>query len=166
MNRFALISVGFHALVVTAMTISWPSFDKDLNDDQLVMIDIVDLAEVTNIASASQGAPQDVKTRKKARPKHHRLRRLRLRRQQPEAQPEAAPTKPAPKPQIDDASAEILPDKKTPEVAKPIARPKARPTPPKKPAPKQAPKPAPKKPAPKPKPDLSRINELAKQKPS
>ena len=28
MSRFALISVGFHALVVTAMTVSWPAFQK------------------------------------------------------------------------------------------------------------------------------------------
>ena len=48
---------GFHALVVTAMTISWPSFDNsDLNDDQLVIIDIVDVAELKIIASAPRCA--------------------------------------------------------------------------------------------------------------
>lgn len=165
MNRFALISVGFHALVVTAMTISWPSFDNaDLNDDQLVIIDIVDVAELTNIASASQGAPQDDENQEKARPKPPPPPPPPPP-QKPEAQPEPKP-EPKPAPHPVDASAEILPDKKTAEVAKPVARPKPRPAPPKKPAPKPAPKPEPKpevKPAPKPKPDLSKINELAQK---
>ena len=168
MNRFALISVGFHALVVTAMTVSWPSFkDSDLNEDQLVIIDMVDVADITNIASASEGAPQDDVTQEKARPKPPPPPPPPPP-QKPEPQPEPQPEpKPAPKPV--EASAEILPDKKTPEVAQAVARPKPRPTPPKKPEPKKpepkpAPKPAPKpKPKPKPKPDLSKVNELAQK---
>ena len=70
-------------------------------------------------------------------------------------------TKPAPKPV--DASAEILPDKKTPEVAKLLLlqnlrqsqlQAKATPSTAEKPAPKEKPKP---------KPDLSKINELAQK---
>ena len=167
MSRFALISVGFHALVVTAMTVSWPAFQKkNIDEEQLVIIDMVDVADITNIAAASQGAPQDDVNQEKARPKpppppppppppKPEI--------QPEIQPAPEP-KPVPKPV--DASAEILPDKKAPEVAKPIARPVPRPTPPKKPDPKPAPKPKPEpkpKPKPKPKPDLSRVNELAQK---
>ena len=161
MNRFTLISVGFHIAVVTVLAVGWPSFSKkDINEDQLVIIDMVDLAEVTNIASQSEGAPQDDLDQEKARPKP------------PPPPPPPAPdpepaAEPAPAPKPDVASAEILPTDKKPEVAKPIARPVPRPTPPKKPkaevkkpTPKPTPKPAPK---PKPKPDLSKINELAKK---
>lgn len=166
MGRFALISVGFHVMVVTAMTITWPAFNKDIElEDPLIIIDMVDVAEITNIASASEGAPQDEVDQDKARPKP------------PPPPPPPPPPKPKadivepspepkPTPQIDDSAAEILPDKKTAEVAKAVARPKPRPTPPKKKEPKPEPKPAAKpkpKPAPKPKPDLSKINELAQK---
>ena len=166
MGRFALISVGFHVMVVTAMTITWPAFNKDIElEDPLIIIDMVDVAEITNIASASEGAPQDEVDQDKARPKP------------PPPPPPPPPPKPKadivepspepkPTPQIDDSAAEILPDKNTAEVAKAVARPKPRPTPPKKKEPKPEPKPAAKpkpKPAPKPKPDLSKINELAQK---
>ncbi|MGC6518323.1 MAG: hypothetical protein ACON49_09910, partial [Candidatus Puniceispirillaceae bacterium] len=85
----------------------------------------------------------------------------------PPPKPQAeAPAAPTPKPEVRqvDASAEILPDKKVAEVAKPVARPTPRPKPPKKPVKKPDPKPKAKPaPKPKPKPDLSRVNELAKQ---
>ena len=171
MSRFALISVGFHALVVTVMTVSWPDFSqKDLNEEQLVIIDMVDIADITNIAAASVGAPQDDSDQDKARPKPPPPPPPTP---PPPPQPEVAPT-PAPEPVAApkpvEAQAEIIPDKTVPkEVAKPIARPKPRPTPPKKPKPapkkpekKPEPKPA-AKPKPKPKPDLNRVNELAQK---
>lgn len=166
MGRFALISVGFHVMVVTAMTITWPAFNKDIElEDPLIIIDMVDVAEITNIASASEGAPQDEVDQDKARPKPPPPPPP-----PPPPKPEADIVEPSPEPKptppIDDSAAEILPDKKTAEVAKAVARPKPRPTPPKKKEPKPEPKPAamPKpKPAPKPKPDLSKINELAQK---
>lgn len=166
MGRFALISVGFHVMVVTAMTITWPAFNKDIElEDPLIIIDMVDVAEITNIASASEGAPQDEVDQDKARPKPPPPPPP-----PPPPKPEADIVEPSPEPKptppIDDSAAEILPDKKTAEVAKAVARPKPRPTPPKKKEPKPEPKPAAKpkpKPAPKPKPDLSKINELAQK---
>ena len=164
MGRFALISVGFHVMVVTAMTITWPAFNKDIElEDPLIIIDMVDIAEITNVASASEGAPQDEADQDKARPKPPPPPPP-----PPPPKPEAEVVEPSPEPkptpQIDDSAAEILPDKKTAEVAKPVARPKPRPTPPKKKDPKPEPKPAAKpKPKPKPKPDLSKINELAQK---
>ena len=166
MNRFALISVGFHALVVTAMTVSWPAFTKkDLSEEQLVIIDMVDIAEITNIAAASEGAPQDEVSQDRARPKPPPPPPPPPKpevKQTPAPQPEPKPT---PAPQPDDAAAEIIPSKKTAEVAKPkakpIARPKPRPKPPEKPKPKPK-KPEP-KPKPKPKPNLSRVTELAQK---
>ena len=167
MGRFALISVGFHVMVVTAMTITWPSFQKDIElDDPLIIIDMVDIAEITNVAAASQGAPQDDVDQDKARPKPPPPPPPPP---PPAPKPEVTEAAPAPKPtpEIEDSSAEILPDKKKAEVAKPVARPKPRPKPPqqkKEPKPKPDPKPAAKpKPKPKPKPDLSRINELAQK---
>lgn len=162
MGRFALISVGFHVMVVTAMTITWPAFNKDIElEDPLIIIDMVDVAEITNIASASEGAPQDEVDQDKARPKPPPPPPP-----PPPPKPEADIVEPSPEPKptppIDDSAAEILPDKKTAEVAKAVARPKPRPTPPKKKEPKPAAKPKP-KPAPKPKPDLSKINELAQK---
>ena len=86
MLRPALVSVGLHVMVVMAFTISWPSFDKD--DDlqtQLVVIDMVNLTEVTNIADASEGSPKDERwTSKKhvqSRRHHHRRHRHHRRRQ-------------------------------------------------------------------------------------
>lgn len=164
MGRFALISVGCHVMFVTAMTITWPAFNKDIElEDPLIIIDMVDIAEVTNVASASEGAPQDEVDQDKARPKPPPPPPP-----PPPPKPEAEVVEPSPEPkptlQIDDSAAEILPDKKTAEVAKPVARPKPRPTPPKKKDPKPEPKPAAKpKPKPKPKPDLSKINELAQK---
>ena len=72
-------------MVVTAMTITWPAFNKDIElEDPLIIIDMVDIAEVTNVASASEGAPQDEVDQDKARLnrlRHHRRPRRRSQKQ-------------------------------------------------------------------------------------
>ncbi|MGC6517883.1 MAG: hypothetical protein ACON49_07650, partial [Candidatus Puniceispirillaceae bacterium] len=106
MSRFALMSVGFHVMAVTLMTVSWPSFDtKDPNDAPLVIIDMVDIAEITNIAAQSDGTPQDDVDQEKARPKPPPPP------PPPPPQPQAAaPAAPTPNPEVRqvDAAAAIL----------------------------------------------------------
>ena len=178
MKHPVLISIGFHIAVVTALTVSWPDFRDDTPQEQLVIIDMVDVADITNIVSSSEGTPQDDINQERTRPKPPPPPPPPP--PAPAPAPEPAPVQPEPKPEPApapkpvDVAAEIIPDETKEAVKRLPAAPKPRPKPPEKPKPKPKapekpkPKPAEKpkpKPAekPKPKPDLSRINKLAQQ---
>ena len=77
------LSLGFHILVVTLFTISWPFFNSDETDIQpLIVVDIVRTVPNTNLAAAESGGKaadiEQEETRKKPPPPSPRSRSTRI----------------------------------------------------------------------------------------
>jgi outer membrane biosynthesis protein TonB len=155
------LSLGFHILVVTLFTISWPFFNSDETDIQpLIVVDIVRTVPNTNLAAAESGGKaadiEQEETRKKPPPPPPPA---------PVPQP-LAQAKPTPKaaPKTVAETVEILPTK---TVSAPVTRPKPKaPQANKKPvsAPVSRPKPPQKKAIPSPKVKPNKLAQKSRQK--
>lgn len=124
-NRSSLIaSVLFHVAVVVGFTVGWPFLKSpEITAQPLIIVDLVDIVEETNLASAQKSDKSSEVEQKETR-----------RRPPPPPPPAPPPPKPAPAPEpprpqtkpaaqpnVAVADAEILPDK---DVAIPKAKPK------------------------------------------